>query len=99
MGYVQYNMEDAKALEEKIVSLIKDAEESYIEYFNKFGDKNGMDFQYEFIKYHNELDDWIGKFKKIGNRVSNRIELRNKENSENNNINQKPKIVLKKRFS
>lgn len=98
MGYEHYNLEDAKVLEEKIVSLIKEAEKSYVEYFNKFGDKNGMDFQYEFIRYHNELDDWIGKFKKIGDRVSNRIEIRNKDNTDKN-INQKPKIVLKKRFS
>ena len=98
MGYVNYNLEDAKALEEKVVALLKEAGETYVEYFNKFGDKNGMDFQYEFIKYHNELDDWIEKFKKIGDRVSKRIEIRNKENADNN-INQKPKIVIKKRFS
>ena len=98
MGYEYYNLEDAKALEEKIVSLIKEAGEAYVDYFNKFGDKNGMDFQYEFIKYHNELDDWIEKFKKIGNRVSNRIEIRNKENFDNN-INKKQKIIIKKRFS
>lgn len=97
-----YDIDKLKQTEDNINSAFNDVTEAVNNYFNEFGDKNGMDFKYEFVKYQEQLNDINEKYKKIFKRVRERIEYKNNEESKNDNsssnIGNKPKI-FRKRFS
>lgn len=96
-----YDIDKLKRTEDNINSAFKTVTEAVNDYFNEFGDKNGMDFKYEFVKYQEELNDINEKYKKIFKRVRERIEYKNNEETKSevsSNTDNKPKI-FRKRFS
>lgn len=97
-----YDIDKLNKSEERINSAFSEVTESVNEYFNDFGDKNGMDFKYEFVKYQELLNDINEKYKKIFKRVRERIEYKNSEevnnSGEKTSAENKPKI-FRKRFS
>lgn len=96
-----YDIDKLKQTEDNINSAFKKVTEAVNDYFNEFGDKNGMDFKYEFVKYQEQLNDINEKYKKIFKRVRERIEYKNNEETKtevSSNTDNKPKI-FRKRFS
>lgn len=96
-----YDIDKLKQTEDNINSAFKKVTESVNDYFNEFGDKNGMDFKYEFVKYQEQLNDINEKYKKIFKRVRERIEYKNNEETKSevsSNTDIKTKI-FRKRFS
>ena len=95
-----YDLDKLQEAEYKINNAFEKVTEAVNDYFNEFGDKNGMDFKYDFVKYQEQLNDINDIYKKIFNRVRERIKYKNDE--EGANIIQsvdssKPKI-FRKRF-
>ncbi len=95
-----YDIEELTRSEEKINAAFTEVTEAVNDYFNDFGDKNGMDFKYEFVKYQEQLNDILEKYKKIFKRVRERIDYKNNEENKTSDTSKedKPKI-FRKRFS
>ena len=95
-----YDLDKLKEAEYKINNAFEKVTEAVNDYFNEFGDKNGMDFKYDFVKYQEQLNDINNIYKKIFNRVRERIKYKNDEegaNSIQSVDSSKPKI-FRKRF-
>lgn len=95
-----YDLDKLQEAEDKINSAFEEVTEAVNDYFNEFGDKNGMDFKYDFVKYQEQLNDINDIYKKIFNRVRERIKYKNggeEKDSPQSVENNKPK-VFRKRF-
>lgn len=94
-----YDLDKLQRAEDKINNAFEEVTEAVNDYFNEFGDKNGMDFKYDFVKYQEQLNDINDIYKKIFNRVRERIKYKNDEEKEDthSSVDNKPK-VFRKRF-
>lgn len=94
-----YDLDKLQDAEDKINNAFEEVTEAVNDYFNEFGDKNGMDFKYDFVKYQEQLNDINDIYKKIFNRVRERIKYKNNEEKGDNSqsVDNKTK-VFRKRF-
>jgi hypothetical protein len=72
-------MESELKLYNSAVEKLHEFRKLWTEYYNKYGEENGMMYVYELVKFSEKIDEFEKKCKQVHNRVSDRI----KEKEEN----------------